>query len=131
MSFGRGSGSDTYDGPKETKVGKVTNIKPSATDRGKMRVNMVGKTGSRQPFAIEVDAKLTKGLERKKVYEAEVWEKPDESGARGGMQRRSTALGTRTYMCDEAPSEYTNKHKPQFTSFGGSDKGGTSSRLKF
>ena len=131
-SFGRGSGSATHDGPTETKVGKVMNVKASP-ERGKKRLSMVSKTGGRLAFLVDIPYSEAKNIERKSMIEMEVYEKPDEAGARGGNQKRASSIGTRTYCCDDAPTPYNGSHKPQFKSFGGGDdkKGGTSSRLKF
>ena len=128
-SFGRGSAS-THDGPTETKVGKVTNIKPSTT-RGMKRLNVVEKTGGRKTYQVDISYKEARNVERKKTYEMELYEKDDNSSARGGMPKRSTSLGSRTYLCDGAPTEYTGGHKPQFKSFGGKDESTSSGRLKF
>ena len=128
-SFGRGSAS-THDGPTETKVGKVTNIKPSTT-RGMKRLNVVEKTGGRKTYQVDISYKEARDIERKKIYEMELYEKEDNSAARGGMQKRSTSLGSKTYLCDDAPTEYTGGHKPQFKSFGGKEDSTSSGRTKF
>lgn len=130
MSFGRGSKGSGYRGSTESKTAKVTNIKPS-TERGKKRLSVVEKTGSRKAFTIDLDINAAKNVKRKEMYNFEVYEKDGNNEKYGGMRSRNTSK-MKTYSCDQAPEKYTGGSKPQFKSFGsaGTDRG-SSGRAKF
>ncbi len=130
MSFGRGSKGNEYTGPTESKTAKVTNIKPS-TERGKKRISVVEKTGSRKAFTVDIDIDKARGLSRKELYNFELYEKDENNQKYGGMQRRDTKK-MKTYMCDETPEKHTGGSKSQFKSFGDNKPGsGSAGRDKF
>lgn len=128
-SFGRGGKGSDYQGPTETKSGKVTNAIAS-TEKGKRRFSVRAKSGNGS-FTVDVPYEKAKNVERKKLYDFQVYEKDDET-LRGTAPKRDSSIKKRTYMSDDEPTPYkSGGAKSQFKSFGNKDDRTSSSRLKF
>jgi hypothetical protein len=124
----------SYGGPPgdvvetEKKTGKITGIK-SSTEKGRRRLIMREKSVGRKSFSVDLPYKEAKGLERKKMYTANVYEQKRESEY-GGMESKYNSGKMKSYLCDEAPELYKGGSKPQFKIFGDDDNK-LSGRLKF
>ncbi len=122
-------GKESYNGKTEVKEGRVTSLKNSHK-KGHRQVMVRSKQAPQKAFTVDVPYKEAKSIQRKKDYSFNVYEDADNQDRFGGEFKRESPGRIKSYMTDEAPSEYTGRYKPQFKSFG-SDDGENSGRLKF
>lgn len=118
---------DIFQGERitEKKSATVSDIKASP-EKGKKRVIAREKSARGQCFAMDVPIREARMIERKKTYVFDVEEKPAKSYGGG----RAKKTGFRTYNCDSAPMDYSQRDTCPYKSFSGG-RMQTSSRTKF
>ena len=122
-------GKESYNGETEVKEGRVTGLKNSHK-KGHRQVMVRSKRAPQKAFSVDIPYKEAKGIQRKKDYSFNVYEDEESKDRFGGGFKRESPGRIKSYMTDEAPSEYKGRHKPQFKNFGSGDSE-SSGRLKF
>ena len=117
-----------YKGEREVKEGKVTGLK-SSYKKGHKKVVVRERSAPQKTFTVDIPFKDSKDIKRKESYSFNVYEEDDSKSNRFGGNRNK-AGSIKSYMSDEAPTEYQGRGKANFKNFG-SDDSDSSSRIKF
>ena len=116
---------------REVKEGKVTNLKNSYK-KGHRKVVVRERQAPQKTFTVDIPFKEAKGIRRKKSYSFNVYEEKGEDNKAsrfGGCGADKKVGSIKNFLTDEAPKNYTGRHKPQFKQFGSDSD--SSGRTKF